>query len=79
MTTYKNDTGAPFEAPLYELRVPAGETFEIPDEDTSFDNRPGFTKSRTKNPDVTPDPAVVQAATGPIPVVPAATPGNFAA
>jgi hypothetical protein len=79
MSTYKNETGGPIEVTLYELRVPEGHTFEIPDEDRSFDGRPGITRSRVRNPDEVPDPAVVAAVTGPIPTVPAATPDHFSA
>ena len=70
MATYKNETGGPVEITRYELRVQDGQTFEVPDEDTSFENRPGFTSSRVKNPDVTPDPAVVTDATAAVPAAP---------
>lgn len=80
MSTFKNTSGFPIEIPLLELRVDKGGTFEVPDEfDAQFEVNPGYTSSKAKNPDVTPDPNVVAAATGPIPVVPAATPGDFAA
>jgi acetamidase/formamidase len=79
MSTFKNTSGNPVEIPLLELRVPDGKTFEVPDEfDGQFEVNPSFTASTVKNPNVVPDPNVVAAVTGPIPVVPA-TPGDFAA
>ena len=70
MATYKNETGGPVEITRYELRVQDGQTFEVPDEDTSFENRPGFTSSRVKTPDVTPDPTVVEDAAATVPAAP---------
>ena len=67
MATYKNETGGLVEITRYELRVPDGATFEVPDEDASFEDRPGFTASRVKNPDVIPDPAVAADATATVP------------
>ena len=69
MTTYKNETGDRLLIELYQLSVADGATFEIPDEDTSLEGSPGITKSRVKNPDEVPDPNVVAAVTGPVPVV----------
>lgn len=72
MATYKNETGGLVEITRYELRVQDGQTFEVPDDDTSFEGRPGFVSSKVKTPDVTPDPNVLDDATAsPVPAVPA--------
>lgn len=71
MARYKNDTGDTIEITLYGLRVENGQTFDVPDEDLSFEGRPGFTASQRKTADVAPDPALVDAsAPVPAPVEP---------
>lgn len=71
MARYKNETGETVEITLYGLRVENGQTFDVPDEDLSFEARPGFTASQRKTADVAPDPALVDAATAAPASVPA--------
>jgi hypothetical protein len=69
VSTFKYTGTDPFEIPSLSVRVGAGETFTVPDEfDARFDADPVFESSSRKRPDVVPDPAVVAAATGPVPV-----------
>lgn len=68
MATYKNTTGTPQSIARdgIEYNVAGGATVEVPDEDLSFDGRPGWTKSSAKSPDVTvEEPAAVEPASPP--------------
>lgn len=60
MATYKNNTG--FRQSIardgIEYNVADGGTVEIPDEDLSFEDRPGWAKSSAKSPDVSVDSEV---------------------
>ena len=72
MSTFKNTTGTPQSIARdgIEYNVADGATVEIPDEDLSFEGRPGWTKSSAKSPDVTvEEPAAVE----PVPAPPAPT------
>jgi hypothetical protein len=69
MATYKNTTGFPQSIARdgVEYNVADGATVEVPDDDLSFDARPGWSKSSAKSPDVTvdPEPAAVEPQTAP--------------
>ena len=74
MATFKNITDHQIDVPVYDLRIPAGATFEVPDEVAySFANNPDFGSSRTQNPDTVADPGLVEAAT-PLETLPGTTP-----
>lgn len=45
--TYQSDSDDVIDIPAYSLHVASGDTVEIPDSDTSFDGRPGFTRAKT--------------------------------
>lgn len=72
MKTFKYNGTDPFEINAFGsgLRVQGGDTFEVPDGfEGRFEAEPDlFAPSRTKSPDVTVDPDVAAALTGPIPV-----------
>jgi hypothetical protein len=71
MATFKNSTGTrqTIARDGIEYNVADGATVEIPDDDTSFDARPGWSKSSAKSPDVTvdPEPAAVEPQPAPAP------------
>jgi len=74
VAVFKNITEQRWDIPGLDLRIEGGATFEVPDEIAhSFENQDWCAGSRVKNPDVTPDPALVeQTLTGPVPLPPAA-------
>ena len=69
MATYKNNTGFPQSIARdgIEYNVADGATVEVPDEDVSFDGRPGWSKSQVKSPDVTVDDVPAAAPVSPEP------------
>lgn len=75
MATYKNNTGFPQSVARdgIEYNVADGATVEVPDEDVSFEGRPGWSKSQVKSPDVAIDADTVPADTVPAPTPAAPT------
>ena len=72
MATFKNPFDETREFPRYDLRVGAGQTFEVPEEDATNFEAQRYTPVKTKSPDATIDPAVAEAATAVIdPTIPA--------
>ena len=70
--TFKYTGSDRIEVPSLGIRFGEGDTFEVPDEFAArFESDPEFVSSRVKSPDAVPDPSVVAAVTGQIPVQPA--------